>query len=111
MDTFQATEAKVSDIRVGDIVNNNWIVLGINTDNDNGFIRYIISYIHKDTGEEWTNDYLPNDVVTYRHKESTELQRAIQAVKVSIDTINPEESQLIADLWSAVELLEKEATK
>ena len=42
---------------------------------------------------------------------STELQRAIQAVKVSIDTINPEESQLIADLWSAVELLEKEATK
>jgi hypothetical protein len=107
MDTFQATEVKVSDIRVGDLVNNNWIVSGIDTDNDNGFIRYIISYTHTDTGEEWTNDYLPNDVVTYRHKESNELQRAIQAVKVSIDTINPEESQLIADLWSAVELLEE----
>jgi hypothetical protein len=64
MDTFQA---KVSDIRVGDLVNNNWIVSGIDTDNDNGFIRYIISYTHTDTGEEWTNDYLPNDVVTYRH--------------------------------------------
>ena len=72
METYKATEVKVSDIRVGDLVNNvdgnNWVISGIDIDNDNGFIRYIIGFSNTSTNEEWVNDFLPNDVVTYRHK-------------------------------------------
>lgn len=39
-----------------------------------------------------------------------ELQKVIQAIKVSIDSSSPEETALIANLWTAIELLETHAT-
>ena len=37
----------------------------------------------------------------------TKVEHAIQAIKVSIDATNPEETTLIADLYLAIELLEQ----
>ena len=36
-----------------------------------------------------------------------ELDKVINAIKVSIDSTNPEEVELIADLYKAIELIEE----
>lgn len=39
-----------------------------------------------------------------------DIKNVIQAIKVSIDSSNPEETALIANLYTAIELLETHAT-